>query len=86
MVPASLSGGPWLRASSPAGPLAAGPLAGPLAASLTSVCVGLVEQLAAGVQVSEGSDAQAVGGVELALQELTAHLSDVHELEQAGGR
>ena len=73
--------------SSPPGPLAVcSPALQGLWQGLTSVCVGLVEQLGAGVQVSEGSDAQAVGGVELALQELTAHLSDVHELEQAGCR
>lgn len=53
---------------------------------LTSVCVGLVEELRACVQVSEGSDAQTVGGVELRLQELTTHLTNVHQLQETGGR
>lgn len=45
---------------------------------LTRVGMGLAEQLSAGVQVSEGTDAQAVGGMELGLQELTTHLSNLH--------
>lgn len=45
---------------------------------LTSVGMGLAEQLSAGVQVSESTDTQAVGGMELGLQELTTHLSHLH--------
>lgn len=36
------------------------------------------------MQVSEGSDAQTVAGVKLRLQEFTANLPDVHQLEEAG--
>lgn len=53
---------------------------------LTSVCVGLVEELRARVQVSEGSDAQTVGGVKLRLQELTTNLTNVHQLEETRRR
>lgn len=45
---------------------------------LTSVGMRLAEQVSAGVQVSKCTDAQAVGGVELGLQELTTHLSHLH--------
>jgi hypothetical protein len=48
--------------------------------------MGLVEELCAGVEVGEGSNAQTVGGVQLALQELTAHLPHVHQLQEAGCR
>lgn len=51
---------------------------------LTGISVGLVEQSCAGVKVSECSDAQAVGGMELRLQEVTAKLSNIHQLQQAG--
>lgn len=51
---------------------------------LTGVCVGLVEKLRACVQVSEGSDAQTVGGVKLRLKELAANLTNVHQLEETG--
>lgn len=44
------------------------------------------EQLAAGVCVREGPDAQTVGGVQLPLEELTAGLLDLSQLEQAGSR
>lgn len=57
----------------------------PERATLTGVRVGLGEKLRARVQVGEGSDAQAVGGMELSLQELTAHLTDVHQLEETCG-
>lgn len=53
---------------------------------LTGVRVGLVEQLRARVQVSEGSDAQTVGGVKLRLEELTTNLTHVRQLQEAGGR
>ena len=53
---------------------------------LTSVCVGLVEKLCACVQVSEGSDAQTVGGVKLRLKELTTNLTNIHQLEETGCR
>ena len=55
------------------------------AEKLTGVCVGLVEKLRACVQVSEGSDAQTVGGVKLRLKELTADLTNIHQLQEAGG-
>lgn len=51
---------------------------------LTGVCVGLVEKLCARVQISEGSDAQTVGGVKLRLKELTTNLTNIHQLEEAG--
>lgn len=53
--------------------------------SLTGEGVGLAEKLRARVQVGEGSDAQTVGGVKLSLQELATDLTDVHQLEEAGG-
>lgn len=51
---------------------------------LTCVCMGLVEQLCACVQVSEGSNAQTVGGVKLRLQELATNLANIHQLEETG--
>lgn len=42
------------------------------------------EQLAAGVCVCEGPDAETVRGVQLPLEELTAGLLDLSKLEQAG--
>lgn len=48
--------------------------------------MGLVEELCACVEVSKGSDAQTVGGVQLALQELTAHLPHIHQLQETGCR
>lgn len=53
---------------------------------LQDILVGGLEQLAAGVRVSEASDAQAVGGVQLAEEELTAGVPHPVELQQAGGR
>lgn len=52
--------------------------------TLTGEGVGLAEKLRACVQVSEGSDAQTVGGVKLSLQELATDLTDIHQLEEAG--
>ena len=49
------------------------------------VVLGVDQQVQAAVKVREGSDAETVGGVELALQELTAGVSHVVELEQVGG-
>ena len=43
------------------------------------------EQVHAAVQVCEGPDAEAVGGVELALQELAARVPDIRQLQQVGG-
>ncbi len=51
---------------------------------LTGVSVGLDEQSCAGMKVSERSDAQAVGGMKLRLQEVAANLSNIHQLQQAG--
>lgn len=51
---------------------------------LTGKRVGLVEELRACVQVSEGSDAQTVGGMKLRLKELATDLPHVHQLEEAG--
>lgn len=48
---------------------------------LTSVGMGLAEQVSAGVQVSKGTDAQAIRRVELGLQKLTTHLSYLHQLQ-----
>lgn len=44
------------------------------------------EQLAAGVCISEGPDAQAVGGIQLPLEELAAGLLDLSQLQQASRR
>lgn len=44
------------------------------------------EQLAAGVCVCEGPDAQTVGRVQLSLEELAAGLLDLGQLEKAGSR
>lgn len=44
------------------------------------------EQLAAGVCVREGPDAQTVGGIQLSLEELAAGLLDLSQLKEAGGR
>ncbi len=48
--------------------------------------MGLAEKLCACVQVSKGSDTQTVGGVKLRLQELTANLPHIHQLEETGCR
>lgn len=42
------------------------------------------QQLSAGVSVGEGPDAQAVRGVQLPLQELTASFLNLCQLQQAG--
>ena len=47
--------------------------------------VGDAEQLAAGVRVGERAYAEAVGGVELALEVLAAHLLHLLQLQQTGG-
>lgn len=44
------------------------------------------QQFAAGVRVCEGADAEAVGGVQLPLQELAAGFLDLRELQQTRGR
>lgn len=44
------------------------------------------EQLAAGVRVCEGPDAQTVGGVQLSLEELAAGLLYLGQLQKAGSR
>lgn len=44
------------------------------------------EQLSAGVRVSEGPDAQTVGGIQLPFEKLTAGLLDLSQLEEAGCR
>lgn len=51
----------------------------------TCKAVGLREELRAGVQVGEGSYAQAVGRMELSAQELAAGFFHLVQLEQAGG-
>lgn len=51
---------------------------------LQDILVRRLEQVAAGVRVSEPSDAQAVGGVQLAEEELTAGVPHPVELQQAG--
>lgn len=53
---------------------------------LEDVFVGRLEEVAAGVGVSKATDAQAVGGVELAEQELAASVPHTIELKQAGSR
>lgn len=53
---------------------------------LEDVLVGRLEEVAAGVGVSKAPDAQAVGGVELAEQELAASVPHTIELKQAGSR
>lgn len=54
--------------------------------NLTGKGVSLAEKLRACVQICEGSDAQTVGGMKLSLQELTADLTNIHQLEEAGCR
>lgn len=51
---------------------------------LQYILVSRFEQVAAGVRVSEPSDAQAVGGVQLAEQELAACIPHPVELQQTG--
>lgn len=51
---------------------------------VTCVSVGLLQKVGAGVHVCKCSDAQAIGGMQLRLQEVTAVLPNVHELQQAG--
>lgn len=51
---------------------------------LTCIGVSLLQEVGAGVHVCKGADAQAVGGMQLRLQEVTAVLPYVHELQQAG--
>ena len=50
------------------------------------VVLGVEQELQAAVKVCEGPDAETVGGVELALEELAAGVSHVVELEEVGGR
>ena len=45
--------------------------------------IGNPQQIPAAVGVGKGADAQAVGGVQLLLQELAAHLLDLLHLQQA---
>lgn len=51
---------------------------------LQDILVCRLEQVTAGVRVSETSDAQAVGRVQLAEEELTAGIPHPIELQQAG--
>lgn len=51
---------------------------------LQDILVSRLEQVAAGVCVSEPPDAQAVGGVQLTEQELAASVPHTVELQQAG--
>lgn len=53
---------------------------------LQNVLVSRLEQVAAGVRVSEPPDAQAVRGVQLAEQELAARVPHAVELQQTGRR
>lgn len=52
--------------------------------AVTCISVGLLQKVSAGVHVCKRADAQAVGGMQLRLQEVTAVLPNVHELQQAG--
>lgn len=65
-------------------PILSGAGSGWMLGWLTCVGVGLALQLRAGVQVCEGTDPQAVCGVQLGLQELTTHLPHIHQLQQTG--
>lgn len=51
---------------------------------LTSIGMSHIKQSYAGVKISKRSDAKAVGGMELSLQEVTANLPNIHQLQQAG--
>ena len=51
-----------------------------------NVGIGHVEQLQTAVQVSEGPDAEAAGGMELRLQELAASVAHRGELQDIGCR
>lgn len=48
--------------------------------SITCVSIGLLQQVGAGMHVCKGADAQAIGGMQLRLQEVTAVLTNIHEL------
>ena len=56
--------------------------------SEVSLNVGLCrcEELEAAVEVSEGPDAEAVGGVQLGLEKLAARVPNICQLKQIGGR
>lgn len=51
---------------------------------VTCISIGLLQKVGAGVHVCKRTDAQAVGGMQLRLQEITAVLPNIHELQQAG--
>lgn len=51
---------------------------------LKHILVSRLEQVTAGVRVGEATDAQAVGGVQLAEQELAAGVTDAVQLQEAG--
>lgn len=53
---------------------------------LQDIFVGRLEQVAAGVCISEATDAQAVRGVQLTEQELAASVSHSVQLQEAGRR
>ena len=48
------------------------------------VGLGVGQQIQAAVQVSKGSDAETVGGMELTLEKLTAGIPHICQLEQVG--
>jgi len=51
---------------------------------LFAVCVSIVVEVSAGVKVSEGLDAESVGGMELGLQEVAAGITHLPHLQKVG--
>lgn len=51
---------------------------------ITCISVGLLQEVGTGVHVCKCADTQAIGGMQLRLQEVTAVLANIHELQQAG--
>lgn len=53
---------------------------------LTCIGISLLQKVSASVHICKCADAQAIGGMQLRLQKVTAVLPNVHELQQAGCR
>lgn len=51
---------------------------------ITCISIGLLQKVGAGVHICKRADAQAIGGMQLRLKEVTAVLPNIHELQQAG--
>jgi len=53
---------------------------------LLDVGLCVIEKLHAGMKIGELSDAQAITGIQLCLQEVAAGISHIRKLEQISGR